>query len=89
MQHLTIIVPDGEGNNLSSIVGAYKIFSRANVYWKENHKKEMFNIQLAGLSRKVDFYDGLFSVKPHTHISAIKNTNLVIIPSLITNTKNH
>jgi transcriptional regulator GlxA family with amidase domain len=80
-KHLTIVVPNGE-NNLSSIVGAYKIFSRANMYWKENHKKELFKIELAGLSKKVDFYDGLFSVKPHTNISAITKTNLIIIPSL-------
>ena len=34
MKHLTILVPDGE-NNLSSIVGAYKIFTRANEYWSQ------------------------------------------------------
>lgn len=81
MKHLTIIVPDGQ-NNLSSIVGAYKLFSRANVYWKETTGKEMFKIELAGVSKEVDFYEGLFVVKPHTHISGIKKTNLVIIPSL-------
>ncbi|MEO8147954.1 MAG: helix-turn-helix domain-containing protein [Bacteroidia bacterium] len=81
MKHLTILVPNGE-NNLSSIVGAYKIFSRANAYWKEKNKKELFTIQLAGISKKVEFYDGLFSVKPHTNISAIAKTNLIIIPSL-------
>ncbi len=81
MQHLTIIVPDGE-NNLSSIVGAYKIFSRANAYWKEQGKKELFTIQLAGISSEVTFYNGLFSVKPHTYISKIAKTNLIIIPSL-------
>jgi len=81
MKHLTILVPDGE-NNLSSIVGAYKIFSRANVFWKANGKKDLFKIELAGISKQVNFYDGLFSVKPHTHISAITQTNLIIIPSL-------
>jgi len=30
----------------------------------------------------VDFYNGLFAVKPHTHISNISKTNLIIIPSL-------
>lgn len=35
MKHITIIVPEGQ-NNLSSIVGAYKIFTRANAYWKDN-----------------------------------------------------
>ncbi len=82
MKHLTIIVPEGEGNNLSSIVGAYKIFNKANEQWKANHKKELFTIQLAGISKKIDFYDGLFTVKPHTNISSIRKTNLIIIPSL-------
>ncbi len=82
MKHLTILVPNGVGNNLSSIVGAYKIFSRANTYWKQNGKGELFTIQLAGISKKIEFYDGLFSVRPHTHISAVEKTDLIIIPSL-------
>ena len=81
MKHLTILVPEGE-NNLSSIVGPYKIFSRANAYWKETGRKELFKIELAGVSKKVEFYDGLFTVSPHVAASAIKKTDLVIIPSL-------
>lgn len=81
MKRLTIIVPNGE-NNLSSIVGAYKIFSRANAYRKEQGKKEVFRIELAGLSDEVDFYGGLFTAKPQKHISEIDKTDLVIIPSL-------
>lgn len=81
MKHLTIIVPEGE-NNLSSIVGAYKIFTRANEHWKQTGRREVFKIELAGISKSVEFYGGLFTVKPHTHISAITQTNLIIIPSL-------
>ncbi len=81
MQHLTILVPQGQ-NNLSSIAGAYKIFTKANEYWKKINRKELFAIQLAGISKKVEFHDGLFAVKPHTNISAIKRTDLIIIPSL-------
>jgi transcriptional regulator GlxA family with amidase domain len=81
MKHLTILVPDGE-NNLSSIVGAYKIFTRANAFWKAAGKRELFKIELAGISKKVELYEGLFSVKPHTQISGIKKTDLIIIPSL-------
>jgi len=81
MKHLTILVPKGE-NNLSSIVGAYKIFTRANDYYKGRGKKEIFKIQLAGVSKKINFYEGLFTVKPHTNISAITKTDLIIIPSL-------
>lgn len=85
MKHLTILVPDsvaGSSNNLSSIVGAYKIISRANQHWKQHTGGERFTIQLAGISKEVEFYDGLFSVRPHTHISVISKTNLIIIPSL-------
>lgn len=81
MKHLTILVPKGE-HNLSSIVGTFKIFSRANAMWKERTKKEMFTIQLAGISKKVEFYDGLFNVKPHLHISEVRKTDLIVIPSL-------
>ncbi len=81
MKHLTIIVPDGE-NNLSSIVGAYKIFTRANAYWKEGGRSELFKIQLAGISKEVEFYEGIFAVRPHTHIGAITKTDLIIVPSL-------
>jgi transcriptional regulator GlxA family with amidase domain len=81
MKHLTIIVPDGQ-NNLESIVGSYNIFTRANEYWKESGRKSLFEIELAGISREVEFYDDLFSVKPQTSISAISKTDLIIIPSL-------
>ena len=81
MKHLTIIVPEGE-NNLSSIVGAYKIFTRANEYRKRIAGKELFTIELAGISKEVEFYGGLFAVRPQTHIKNIAKTHLIIIPSL-------
>ena len=79
MKHLT--VPNGE-NNISSITGAYELFTKANEYWKENRQQELFTIQLAGISEKVDYENGLFSVKPHLNISAINKTDLIVIPSL-------
>ncbi len=81
MKHLTIIVPDGD-NNVSSITGTYEIFKKANAYWMEQGKKELFTIQLAGISKKVEYNEGLFTVKPHTNISAINKTDLIIVPSL-------
>ncbi|MGS2737958.1 GlxA family transcriptional regulator [Sinomicrobium sp. M5D2P17] len=81
MKHLTIVIPEGQ-DNLSSLIGPYQIFSRANTYWKEAGKGELFTIHLAGIPREVDFYKGLFSVKPHVNISAITKTDLIIIPSV-------
>ncbi|RNL90395.1 helix-turn-helix domain-containing protein [Sinomicrobium pectinilyticum] len=81
MKHLTIVVPEGQ-DNLSSIIGPYNIFSRANEYRRESGKGDLFTIRLAGISRKMDFDDGLFSIKPHVDISAIAKTDLIIIPSV-------
>ncbi|MDJ1499508.1 GlxA family transcriptional regulator [Xanthocytophaga agilis] len=81
MKHLTILVPEGQ-SNLSSIVGAYKLFSRANDYWQETGRQALFTIELAGISKEIEYYDGLFAVRPHRHIASIDKTNLIIIPSL-------
>jgi transcriptional regulator GlxA family with amidase domain len=81
MKHLTIIVPEGE-NNISSIAGAYKIFTRANDYWIRLYDKALFKVQLAGLSERVEFHGGLFTVQPEVNISEIDRTDLIIIPSL-------
>lgn len=81
MKHLTILVPNGE-NNLSSITGTYEIFKKANAFSKENGKGELFRIQLVGSAEKIEFNEGLFTVKPHTHIAAVQKTDLIIIPSL-------
>lgn len=87
MKHLTIIVPDGQSNlsTIASIVGAYEIFVRANAHRKETGKGELFKIEMAGISQETQVYDGSFSVQPQTHISAIKKTDLIIIPSLVRN----
>lgn len=82
MKHLSILVPEGEANNLSSIVGSYKLFTRANDYYQIKKNKKLFTIQLVGVSKSVEFYDGLFVVKPHANLATIKKTNLIIIPSL-------
>lgn len=81
MKQLVIIVPDGD-NNVSSITGTYEIFNKANEYWKQRHNKGVFRIQLAGVSKKVDYSDGLFTVKPHTNIHELASIDLIVIPSL-------
>jgi len=88
MKHLTILVPDGQSSlsTAASIIGAYEIFARANEYWAENGKSELFKIQLAGISTKSEIYNGIVSVKPQTHISSITKTNLIIIPSTLIRT---
>lgn len=69
MKHLTIIVPDGQSNlsTVASIVGAYEIFTSANAYRRKAGKKELFTIQLAGNSKKVQYCEGLVSVQPEVN----------------------
>ncbi|WP_285056405.1 GlxA family transcriptional regulator [Pedobacter ginsengisoli] len=84
MKHITIIAPDGQTNlgTVACIAGAYEIFTRANEYHKENGGKELFKIEIAGITQSTNLASGLFSVKTHAHISEIGKTNLIIIPSL-------
>mgnify|MGYP002777096035 CR=1 FL=1 len=86
MKHISIVVPEGE-NNLSSIVGSYKILSRANSIWKETHQEEKFNIELVGISKEVGFHNDLFCARPQKLIEEVSHTNLIIIPSLNHNYK--
>lgn len=83
MKRLTILVPDGQSDlsTVACIAAAYEIFTEANKHWKENGKKDLFEVKLAGVSKKLEVNDGLVTVKPQVHISAIEKTNLIIIPS--------
>jgi transcriptional regulator GlxA family with amidase domain len=81
MKTLTILVSEGQ-NNLSSVVGPYKFFTKANAYYRNQGKEEVFRVQVAGVSGSTDLYGGLFSINPHTCIRSVRQTDLVIIPAL-------
>lgn len=81
MKHLSILVPRGQ-NNLSSIVGAYKLLSRANALYEKKGKSPVFHIQLVGCEKQTFFHGELFSVNPHTHIRRVTKSDFIIVPSL-------
>ena len=82
MKHITILVPSGKNDlsTVASIVGAYEIFARAGEYWKKNGKRDLYKVELGGVSKKAEVNDGMVILKPHVNISAIEKTNLIIIP---------
>lgn len=84
MKHLTILVPNAQTgpNTVSCIVGAWHIFSSANDHWKQNGKRAMFSIELAGVSEQSDFVNGLLTVMPQVNIASIRKTDLIIIPAI-------
>ena len=84
MKHLTIIIPNGQSNlsTIACIVGAYEIFNAANAYRKEEGRKELFNVKLAGVCKQAEFEHGLLTIKAQTLISDIDKTHLIVVPSL-------
>ena len=77
MKHVTILVPNGQ-SNLSSVVGAYKFFTKANQYREQQGQEKVFTVQVVGMQSRLDLYDGLFSINPHAHIQQVAKTDLVI-----------
>lgn len=86
MKHLTILVPDGQPNPIT-IISTYMAFMQAEKHRVMRGGKPVFEkIALAGISKKVDVYGGLFSVMPIEDISKVKHTDLVIIPAFLPQT---
>ncbi|MBX5439595.1 MAG: helix-turn-helix domain-containing protein [Thermoflavifilum sp.] len=80
MKKLIILVPDGQPN-LISIEGTYRVFRRANLYWQQLGRQQIFDIYLASQRGRVKTNDGLFSV--HTMaISSFDRADLIIIPAI-------
>ncbi|HWW41910.1 GlxA family transcriptional regulator [Pedobacter sp.] len=85
MKHTTILIPNGHTNlsTMACIIGAYEILARANDYWQENGKQALYEVEMAGVSLNTKFMQGLLDLKTQKHISAVKKTDLIIIPSLV------
>lgn len=84
MKHVSILIPE-EDPNLSSIVGSYKVLTRANKHFTDNGKKPVFKIQLVGTSKKISVHEGMFSIHPNASLKQIKKTDLILIPAIKTN----
>jgi len=85
MKHITILIPNGHTNlsTMACIIGAYEILARANDYWQENGKQALYEVEMAGVSLNTKFMQGLLDLKTQKNISAVKKTDLIIIPSLV------
>ncbi len=86
MKHLTILVPDGQPNPIT-IIGAFMAFVQAEKHQAMHGGKAVFEkIVVAGISKKVNVYNGLFSVTPVEDLTKIKKTNLIVIPAFLPQT---
>ena len=81
MKHVSILVPQGPCI-LSSIIGAFKVFTTVNMALTTEGKRPFFKIQLVGLSSETQLYDGLFVVRPDILLEDVPKTDLIIVPAI-------
>src|ERR1700754_1425307 len=67
---------------LASIADARHVFTMSNEFLQQSGKPPLFDVQLAGLWDEVKLNDGLFSIRPDILIDDVKETDLIIIPSM-------
>jgi len=81
MKHVSILVPQGPCI-LSSVIGAFKVFTTVNTMLANQGKRPFFKIQLVGLSTETPLYDGLFVMRPEVLLQDVPKTDLIIIPAI-------
>src|SRR5687767_6500170 len=70
---------------LASIADARYVFVKVNDFLQQSGKPPLFEVQLVGLSKEVSLDNGLFLLHPDKIAEEVKETNLVIIPSVTGN----
>ncbi|MEJ7739665.1 MAG: helix-turn-helix domain-containing protein [Chitinophagaceae bacterium] len=80
MKHVSILVPNEAV--LASIVDPRTMFTGTNEFLEAAGKPALFKVQLVGLSKEVQFNNGLFSVKTDVLFRDVKKTDLIIVPAL-------
>lgn len=82
MKHVSVLVPEGKVV-LSSVVGAFKLFGQVNNFLVQMGRQPYYDIQLVGLNKHTVLYDGIFSIHPHVTIDQVKQTDLVVVTTIM------
>ena len=80
MKHVSILVP--ADSVLASIVDPRTVFTGANEFLEAAGQQPLFKLQFLGLTKEVEFYNGLFSMRTDALIGDVQKTDLVIIPAI-------
>ena len=80
MKHISVLVPVGH-SIVDTIIAPYNLFKMANAHAKRSNtsEKELYAIDLVGLSKAPVSYQGLFSIQPTASIDEIEKTDLIIV----------
>jgi transcriptional regulator GlxA family with amidase domain len=79
MKHISVLVP--KGAILGSIEGPRQVFSEVNQVIVRNGRPPLFKVQLVGLEKEIEVYDGMYRVTTDIVIKDIEKTDLIIIPA--------
>ncbi len=80
MKHISILVPYEAA--MPSIVDPRTMFTGVNDFLEAAGKPPVFKVQLVGLTKMVQFNNGLYSVRADILLADLKKTDLLIIPAL-------
>lgn len=67
---------------MASIADSRNVFSMVNQFLQEAGRPPAFEVHLVGLSAEIRLNDGLFIIRPDLLADQVKQTDLIIIPSL-------
>lgn len=70
---------------MASVADSVYVFNKVNEFLTEAEKPPLFKVQLVGFTKEVKFSNGQFIVHTDALIDSVKNTSLIIIPSLAGN----
>lgn len=80
MIHVSILVPNEAV--MASLVDPRTIFAGANSFLEAAGREPVFKIQFVGLTKEVEYNEGLFAVRTDALLKDIKKTDLIIIPAI-------
>ena len=80
MKTVSILVP--ESAVLEAVADPRYMFTAVNQFLQTSGKPPLFQVQLVGLTKEVQYQKGLFSVRTDQLLDEVKGTDLIIIPAL-------
>lgn len=83
MKHISILIPQGH-SSVTNIEGTLQIFNEVNGMLQAMGQAPAFVVQLVGITNEASQRNGMFTIKPDSHIDDVAKTDLIIIPAVFT-----
>lgn len=83
MKHISILIPQGH-SSVTNIEGTLQIFNEVNGMLQAMGQSPAFVVQLVGITNEASQRNGMFTIKPDSHIDDVAKTDLIIIPAVFT-----